>query len=229
MKAIVLTCPLCSRKLRIAEDLLGQDVLCPTCAGTFTAPATDVPPTSAAANEEEPAHALAIIPRQIIPPVPAAKVRLVGEEEGKPYHSDSPRPSSEDADLGLRLCPASKRPARHSVRYCPHCGEYLSDEENDAPWPYRDCEPHRAGLILGLGIISIVLATTCVFSVIGLPVGIAALIMARRDLALMAAGRMDPEGRVTTHSGYACGIVGTILNGPMVIFLGLSLLSKIQF
>jgi hypothetical protein len=90
MKAIVLTCPLCSRKLRIAEDLLGQEVLCPTCAGTFTAPATDVSPPSSPANEEEPARALAIVPRQIIPPVPAAKVRLVGEEEGKPYHSDSP-------------------------------------------------------------------------------------------------------------------------------------------
>src|SRR5438094_2352661 len=33
----VLTCPSCQRKLQVPEDLLGQDVQCPTCGATFLA------------------------------------------------------------------------------------------------------------------------------------------------------------------------------------------------
>src|SRR4051794_5361388 len=41
--AEIITCPSCQRKLQVPDDLLGQDVQCPTCGSTFTA--TTGPPT----------------------------------------------------------------------------------------------------------------------------------------------------------------------------------------
>ncbi len=35
----IISCPDCSRKLRVPDDLLGKEVKCPTCGITFTAPA----------------------------------------------------------------------------------------------------------------------------------------------------------------------------------------------
>jgi hypothetical protein len=38
--AEVLTCPSCNRKLQVPDNLLGQDVQCPTCSATFLAQAS---------------------------------------------------------------------------------------------------------------------------------------------------------------------------------------------
>lgn len=62
--------------------------------------------------------------------------------------------------------------------------------------------PHRAALILGLGIAGILCCG---------PLGIAALIMGNQDLAEMDAGRMDPSGRSTTNIGRILGIVAIVL------------------
>lgn len=63
-------------------------------------------------------------------------------------------------------------------------------------------KPHRATLILVLGILSLVLCA---------PLGIAAWIMGNGDLKHMDAGTMDPSGRSNTSAGRICGIIGTIL------------------
>ncbi|MCI0701427.1 MAG: DUF4190 domain-containing protein [Planctomycetia bacterium] len=62
--------------------------------------------------------------------------------------------------------------------------------------------PHRGTMILLLGILSLVICA---------PLGIAAWIMGKNDLAAMEAGRMDPTGRDQTNIGYILGIVGSIL------------------
>ena len=72
-------------------------------------------------------------------------------------------------------------------------------------------KPHRATLILVLGILSLVLCA---------PLGIAAWVMGNGDLKQIDAGTMDPSGRSTTNAGRICGIIGTIL-------LGLGILSFI--
>lgn len=61
---------------------------------------------------------------------------------------------------------------------------------------------HRGGLILALGIISIVV---CGF------VGPVAWVMGTRDLEEMRQGRMDPLGKGLTEAGRICGMVGTAL------------------
>jgi hypothetical protein len=67
-------------------------------------------------------------------------------------------------------------------------------------------------MILVFGILSIVI------SVIGLPFGIAALVMGRRDLKKIESGAMDPEGKGLTQAGWICGIIGTILQGMGLLF-----------
>ena len=198
--AAIVDCPVCAHSLRIPDEFSGDTLRCPSCGGAFSAPsALQVLPPSAqtAPVPTETLPPLEIEPRQIIPRVPQMRPMLVGEEKGQLS----------------RASPAKARPAT-----------LPRDGVADIPWPYRDCEPHRASLVLGLGIASLVLAVTCVLSILGLPLGVAALVMGQRDRRKMRAGTMDPKGESTTQAGYICGIVGTVLNGLGVAYLGLSVL-----
>jgi len=62
--------------------------------------------------------------------------------------------------------------------------------------------PHRAGVVLTLGILGIVCCFIC---------GIIAWVMGKNDLRDMAAGRMDPSGQGLTQAGKICGMVSVIL------------------
>jgi predicted Zn finger-like uncharacterized protein len=59
----IINCPQCERKLRVPDDLLGQQVKCPTCSTTFTA---------TAAPSEAPAPAPQAAPAPAPPPPPPA-------------------------------------------------------------------------------------------------------------------------------------------------------------
>jgi len=80
--------------------------------------------------------------------------------------------------------------------------------------------PHRGGLILALGIISLVV---CQF------LGIAPWLMGRADIAEMNAGRMDPSGRSLTDAGKILGIVSvalavfTVIAGALFLVFGLGM------
>jgi hypothetical protein len=71
-------------------------------------------------------------------------------------------------------------------------------------------KPHRAGTVLALGILGIVVCFIC---------GIIAWVMSNADLREMDSGRMDPSGRDVTKAGRICGIIGTIL-GSIGMCLG---------
>jgi len=83
----------------------------------------------------------------------------------------------------------------------------------------RDCEPHRAGVVLGLGITSVVLCALVCPVPLAFPVGLVAWIMGHRDLKKMANKLMDPQGRSSTQGGYVCGIIGTSIGGIGVLFV----------
>ena len=68
--------------------------------------------------------------------------------------------------------------------------------------PVKQVEAHRGGLILGLGIFSVI--CTCCF----IP-GLLAWIFGATDLKKMANGTMDPSGETLTRVGMILGIVGT--------------------
>ncbi len=70
-------------------------------------------------------------------------------------------------------------------------------------------KPHRATLILILGILGLVVCGPC---------GIAAWIMGNSDLKEMNAGTMDPSGRGHTQAGKICGIIAGVFMIIGVVF-----------
>ena len=63
-------------------------------------------------------------------------------------------------------------------------------------------KPHRAGLILTLGLVGLFVCG---------PLCLAAWVMGSGDLHEMGSGIMDPSGRSTTSTGKNLGIIGTLL------------------
>ncbi len=82
------------------------------------------------------------------------------------------------------------------------------DDYDDSPG--RRLAPHRGTLILVLGVVGLVACP---------PVGIAAWIMGKNDLAAIRAGRMDPAGKDQTQIGYILGIVAAIIFALQLVFL----------
>jgi len=81
----------------------------------------------------------------------------------------------------------------------------LDDDIGDLRSPRRpQIQPHRASVVLILGILSI----CCV----GAPVtGIIAWLLGASDIKEMDAGRMDPSGRGQTQTGKVLGMVSVLL------------------
>jgi hypothetical protein len=76
--------------------------------------------------------------------------------------------------------------------------------QSELPWlapgcVRRDCEPHRGEVLCFAGTISAFCGLASVYlflpSLVALPAGIIVCVMARKDLALMEAGLMDPRGK----------------------------------
>jgi hypothetical protein len=84
------------------------------------------------------------------------------------------------------------------------------DDYDDRPDYER---PHRGGMILAFGIISLVM---CQIG-IGIVFGILAWVMGNSDLRGMAEGEVDPEGKQLTQVGKILGIVGAILGAVYML------------
>jgi hypothetical protein len=106
--------------------------------------------------------------------------------------------------------------------YPPHDNDY----DDERRYIRRDLLPHRGSLILTLGIISIaggtIGAVVCgIFSgLIGIGLGITAVVMGRGDLRQIDTGSMDPDGRGHTKAGVICGFVGIGLGVLVLLFCG---------
>jgi hypothetical protein len=74
-------------------------------------------------------------------------------------------------------------------------------EAHRADQPVR---PHRGGVILVLGILS--LLCSCFI------LGVIAWALGSADLREMREGRMDPAGRGLTQAGMICGIISVLLS-----------------
>jgi hypothetical protein len=79
----------------------------------------------------------------------------------------------------------------------------------------RDVEPHRGRLILALGGIAefcgMLACLGAVTAPLAIGAGVTAWLLARRDLALMRQGLMDPAGRRYTELGRTLGLSGAAL------------------
>jgi hypothetical protein len=100
------------------------------------------------------------------------------------------------------------------------------DEERWQRGPRRDLLPHRGGMVLTLGIISVSLSplSFCglfgfVFGVASLALGITGLVLGQTDLRQIDSHRMDPEGRGMTSAGWICAIIGTCISGLAMLIV----------
>jgi hypothetical protein len=90
-------------------------------------------------------------------------------------------------------------------------------EGSERPWERpgavrRDVEPDRGRLILALGglaeFCSVFACLLLVTAPLAIGFGVTAWLMARRDLARMRQGLMDPAGRRYTEQGRNLGLLG---------------------
>jgi hypothetical protein len=265
---IIVQCPTCERKLRVPDQLLGKKVKCPGCAGIFTAgdkAAPSTQPSSPAKTEgsDKAAPKVEMDPNLQLEldepaPRPSSKGKKSEEIAETPSRSGRARDEEEPDDDKIS-CPHCGERIRASSIRCKYCGEEIGDEEEDEEddrpsrrgkkkkkkkrrrSEYGDLEPHRGGMVLGLGLTSLLLflGDSCicccaivpiVISGVGVGLGIPAWVMGQRDLAKMRDGRMDDSGRGSTQAGWICGMIGTILHGlslvGSIIYLILFLLSQ---
>jgi hypothetical protein len=108
--------------------------------------------------------------------------------------------------LAAPVAPAAEaqeddRPRRRKRDY----DEELDDEFDDMRPLRRSGVAHRGGMILALGIISLVVPCA------GVVCGPLAWIMGNTDLAEIRAGRMDPSGEGMVQAGRVLGMISTIL------------------
>jgi hypothetical protein len=133
-------------------------------------------------------------------PAPAASAGGSGSGQQKPRRFED---DDEEADFDVR------RRRRRGI----------DDEDDDFPRRprfYGDQAPHRGGLILALGLVSLVGGFAfCVPVVLG-PI---AWILGSIDLRAMRDGHLDPAGEGMTRSGQICGIISTLLLLLGVVFV----------
>jgi predicted Zn finger-like uncharacterized protein len=226
----VVACPECHSKLRVPDGLSGQAVRCARCGTTFTAPEIDLlNPVDLPLVAEPPAGPTPFPAPPARPPVPDRNspldLRLSLDDEpplvARPASDPPPaRPILNDEDEDLRECPHCGKQIHREHARCPFCGDRLSRPPARRRRRVRaDAEPHRAGLVLTLGIMSLVGIGICIPA--ALILGPIAWVLGRNDLSKMKHGQMDTEGEGSTQAGWICGIVATLLSWIACFGLGL--------
>lgn len=205
--SVIIACPSCEGKLRIADDLRGRRVRCPSCEHTFDAPGSSAP-------APEPSPEPRDFPLDLSLDEPNSSPTSSGDADGLLGAIELKPPGAEEPAAPPRTEAPGSTPKRK-----PRVPDEEFDE--DAPSfvrrrpPRRDCEPDRGSVVLTLGILSLV--GLCL-SPIGLTLGLIAWVMGQKDLRKMRRGDMDPRGEGTTQAGWICGIIGTVLNTLAVLF-----------
>ena len=202
-----IACPACDKVLRIPDSLIGRMVACPKCKEKFRVPKQAEPLESDEDADERISTA---------PPPPRAKPRKLRppvDEEDEPL--PKPKPSrakggDEDQDAFTVESESVEEPARSrrrgqgSSRRRRRSLSRFEDEDDNG----SDKRPHRGGLILTLGILSIFLAC-CPLG--GWILGGITMNMASTDARLMEHGAMQRSGRGMTKAGQVCAIIGVFL------------------
>ena len=232
---IIVSCPSCSGQLRVADDLIGRKVRCPACSTTFDAeaPPPPAPMNKPAESQEVDAWKFLDLELKADPsPPPRRMLELDGDDIPLAPRDPSPPPQRDEPPPRARLeedhddlfpCKVCGRMCHNDARRCSHCGERFDQGDEDFPrrrrprrLDRRDTEPHRAGFVLAMGIVSLVLLLVC--WPLSIVFGLIAWICGRADLRKMREETMDPEGESSTQAGWICGIIGTCLSA--VVWLG---------
>lgn len=137
------------------------------------------------------------------------------------------------SELGARFCPDCGSPVHHRCARpgdgagCSVCGAPTRPPAEPRavggadPGPFREapagaeadpggCRPHRGGVILALGVLSLVLCPL---------IGFIPLLMAGADLRAMRDGTMDRSGHGITQAGYILGAVAAVMSAFTVVIM----------
>jgi hypothetical protein len=124
---------------------------------------------------------------------PRCEAKFVAEADDEDPLS-TPATAEQGEDTGRPLRPRRHRPPED------YDDDYY-DDYDDRP-RRRSGRPHRGGIILTLGVCSLLLCA---------PLGIFAWVMGNHDLTEMKRGRMDRSGEGLTQAGRILGSIATIL------------------
>jgi hypothetical protein len=190
-------CPGCQARLSVATSDLGADVECPYCKTVYKAkkPGTGLipvppPPRRSELDDDRPSRRRDVDEEDEEDDRPSRRRRRDEDDEDRPSRRRRDEEDEED-----------DRPSRRRRR---------DEDEEERPRRRKrrrvggyggGGEPHRGGLILGLGIFGFL---CCGFA------AIAAVIMGLQDLGKMNSGQMDPDGKVMTIIGLVLGIFGIL-------------------
>jgi uncharacterized CHY-type Zn-finger protein len=207
-----IACPGCRRVLTLPDDSINALVQCPACKQSFHPAVAD----TAAIRPAPPKPDLAP------PPPPRPSPSAAASSDAPVRRARRPR---EEYDV----CPKCRARVTPGSSRCPECNVEFEPDETDRPWENmgeerRDSDPHRGGMILVMGIGSIVVPIVfmcpiagLVATLVGLTIGILAWVMAVKDMRKMDKHEMDRSGRGLSQAGMICGIIGLALNGLATI------------
>lgn len=109
-------------------------------------------------------------------------------------------------------------------------GEDMDNDDDDDGYGSirkvrRRYPPHRGGLIMALGLISLIGGWLFCLPVV---VGPVAWILGQIDLRAIREGRMDPAGESMVRTGQVCGIISTIILLLSVVVIGCLILTGLK-
>ena len=205
--SVFVGCPHCGVKLNVPETLLGKKVGCANCSMVFEtkrdepAPAVPVAPPVPAATAAAPAPE----------PEPELPEAALDEEAGYDLREDRGERgrshwAEDDDDYDDREDRRERRRRRRRIR--------------------RDLVPHRGGVILALGILSIVASVLCsvfcslVGPLVAAGLGLPAVLLGHADLRQITSGSMDPDGEGQTRIGMILGYIGLGLSFVFFLMCG---------
>ena len=177
--AEVITCPSCQRSLQVPEQFLGQLVQCPECRHQFIASST----------------AVSAKPAPVETPVPATSRRRYEEDEPEPAAKRKRYDDDDTEEVGTR----------RRRRYDEDIDDDIDVRRSRGVG--REFNTHRGGVILALGLVSLVGGMSMILPIVLGPVAWA---MGTYDLREIREGRMDPAGESMTRTGQVLGIISTL-------------------
>ena len=177
-------------------------------APAFEAP--DAPPEAPPASE--PPAAAAPPPPAYEPPPPAAEPPPAYIPPPPPPAGSYPPPPPAAGPSAYPPPPPPPPAGPSGDPMAPPAGAYppAFPPGPGAGYAAAGLKPHRATLVLGLGIVGLLCCG---------PLGIVAYLFGRNDLAEMDAGVMDPSGRGTTNVGKILGIVASVFLVLQVLYI----------
>ncbi len=199
-------CQHCGKQLRTPDNSAGKQGRCPHCQNLMQIPTASTKQAEQAATD--PFHDV------LGPTQKPAAAPLQDDLFGNlpPHETPGAAPSTPQAS-GFAAGPSNAAN--------PYSAPAYSGGAGYGGGSYR---PHRGGMVLTLGIISLVLAffggffsfCCCPFigwgaDVIALALAVPGAILGQMDLKAMKNGQMDPSGRGMTQSGMIMAIIGGAL------------------